>query len=118
MAAELEKIGSLRDVQIPQALDYPTLDVTIDRERAGQLGVTVDRVGKSIVAATSSSVLVTPNFWTDPASGIPYRVALRVPESGISSGDDLSNLPGMPDGAARLLWGGVARVSSGETVWA
>src|SRR5216117_2028256 len=81
MAAELEKIGSLRDVQIPQALDYPTLDVTIDRERAGQLGVTVDRVGKSIVAATSSSVLVTPNFWTDPASGIPYRVALRVPES-------------------------------------
>src|SRR6266581_8664400 len=92
MAAELEKIGSLRDVQIPQALDYPTLDVTIDRERAGQLGVTVDRVGKSIVAATSSSVLVTPNFWTDPASGIPYRVALRVPESRISSGDDLSNL--------------------------
>src|SRR5438132_375644 len=99
MAAELEKIGSLRDVQIPQALDYPTLDVTIDRERAGQLGVTVDRVGKSIVAATSSSVLVTPNFWTDPASGIPYRVALRVPENRISSGDDLSNVPGMPDGA-------------------
>src|SRR5438874_3105563 len=115
MAAELEKIGSLRDVQIPQALDYPTLDVTIDRERAGQLGVTVDRVGKSIVAATSSSVLVTPNFWTDPASGIPYRVALRVPESGISSGDDLSNLPVMPDGAARPLTGDIATVTSGKT---
>jgi len=115
MAAELEKIGSLRDVQIPQALDYPTLDVTIDRERAGQLGVTVDRVGKSIVAATSSSVLVTPNFWTDPASGIPYRVALRVPESGISSGDDLSNLPVMPDGAARPLLGDIATVTSGKT---
>ncbi len=115
MAAELEKIGSLRDVQIPQALDYPTLDVTIDRERAGQLGVTVDRVGKSIVAATSSSVLVTPNFWTDPASGIPYRVALRVPESRISSGDDLSNLPVMPDGAARPLVGDIATVTSGKT---
>ena len=31
-------IPELRDVQIPLALDYPTLDVTIDRERAGQFG--------------------------------------------------------------------------------
>src|SRR5439155_24138277 len=30
---------TLRDVQIRQALDYPTLDVTIDRERAGQPGL-------------------------------------------------------------------------------
>ena len=45
----LERIPELRDVHIPLALDYPTLDVNIDRERAGQLGLTVDRIGKSLV---------------------------------------------------------------------
>jgi len=71
----------LRDVQISQALDYPTLDVQIDRERAGQLGVTVDVVAKSIVACTSSSALTTPNYWTSPTTGVPYRVAVRVPRT-------------------------------------
>jgi CzcA family heavy metal efflux pump len=115
IASELERVPSLRDVQIPQALDYPTLDVQIDRERAGQLGVTVDRVGRSIVAATSSSVLTTPNFWTNPATGVPYRVAVRVPENQIGSADDLRNLPVMPDGAPRPLVSDVATVSPGKT---
>src|SRR5439155_25528636 len=69
----LERLPDLRDVHIPIALDYPTLDVAIDRERAGQLGLTVDRIGKSLVSATSSSALTTPIFWTDPATGVGYR---------------------------------------------
>jgi multidrug efflux pump subunit AcrB len=111
----LEKIPMLRDVQIPMALDYPTLDVSIDRERAGQLGVTVDRVGRSLVSATSSSVLTTPIFWTDPATGVPYRVGLRVPENELRSSEDVANLPVMPDGAARPLLGDVATLRAGVT---
>ena len=88
----LEHARGLRDVQIRQALDYPTLDVKIDRERAGQLGLSVDRIGRSVVAATSSSVLVTPSFWTNPATGVAYRVALRVPENQIQSSNDLLDL--------------------------
>jgi len=115
IANELSRIPILRDVQIPQALDYPTLEVQIDRERAGQLGVTVDRVARSIVAATSSSALTTPNYWTNPTTGVPYRVAVRVPENQISSADDLRNLPVMPDGAPRPLVGDVATVTPGKT---
>jgi multidrug efflux pump subunit AcrB len=116
IVAELSKVPELRDVQIAQALDYPTLEVQIDRERAGQLGVTVERVGKSIVAATSSSVLTTPNFWTNPATGTPYRVAVRVPEAQMTSADDLRNLPVMPDGAPRPLVSDVATVTTGKTM--
>jgi multidrug efflux pump subunit AcrB len=90
-------IPELRDVHIPLALDYPTFSVKIDRERAGQLGLTVDRVGRSIVNATSSSALTTPIFWTDPASGVGYRVQLRIPENRIQSLDDLENLPVMQE---------------------
>jgi multidrug efflux pump subunit AcrB len=115
LRAALEKEHRLRDVQIRQALDYPTLDVTIDRERAGQLGLTVDRVGKSVVAATSSSILVTPNFWTNPATGVAYRVAMRVPENQIQSANDLLDLPVMTDPAANTLLRDVATVTPGTT---
>jgi multidrug efflux pump subunit AcrB len=109
----VERIPELRDVHIPLALDYPTLEVTIDRERAGQLGLTVDRIGKSLVSATSSSALTTPIFWTDPASGVGYRVQVRVPENKIQSADDLSNLPVMQEGSSRALLRDVGTVRAG-----
>jgi multidrug efflux pump subunit AcrB len=115
IADALAKIPTLRDVQIPQALDYPTLEVNIDRERAGQLAVTVDRVSRSLVAATSSSILITPNFWTNPATGIPYRVAVQVPENQVRSIDDLRNLPVMQDGSPRPLVSDVATIATGKT---
>lgn len=115
VAANLQRVASLRDVQIPQALDYPTLDVTIDRDRAAQFGLTVDRVGRSVVAATSSSVLTTPTFWTDPATGVPYRVAVRVPERQMNSADELMNLPMMQDGSPRPVLGDIATVAPGTT---
>jgi multidrug efflux pump subunit AcrB len=111
----LEGIPALRDVHVPLALDYPMLDVNIDRERAGQLGVTVDRVGKSIVNATSSSALTTPIFWTDPATGVGYRVQLRVPESEIQSIEDLSNMPVMQDGSSHAFLRDVAEIREGTT---
>jgi multidrug efflux pump subunit AcrB len=115
VATALAQIPSLRDVQIPQALDYPTLDVNIDRQLAGQLGVTVEQIGKSVVGATSSSVLTTPNFWVNQATGVPYRVAVRVAENQIGSADDLRNLPVMPGGAPRPLLADVAQVAPGKT---
>src|SRR5262249_20152684 len=59
----LARIPSLRDLQIKQALDYPTIDVNIDRERAGLLGVRTTDISRSLVAATSSSRFVTPVYW-------------------------------------------------------
>src|SRR5262249_35658881 len=66
---QLQNIEYLRDLSYAQPLDYPTLDVNINRDRAGQLGLTVASVAKSLVAATSSSRFTEPNFWRDPASG-------------------------------------------------
>ncbi len=114
LAEKMRLLPSLRDVQIPQPLDYPTLEVDIDRQRAGQLGVTVDVVGRSLVGATSSTILTTPNFFIDPKSGVPYRVAMRVPENQLRSAEDLGNLPVMPDGAARPLLSDVATVTPGR----
>jgi multidrug efflux pump subunit AcrB len=41
----------------------------------------------------SSSEQVTPNFWTDPTSGIPYYIAVQTPERLVASLNDLANTP-------------------------
>jgi multidrug efflux pump subunit AcrB len=109
----LGRLPMLRDVQIPQALDYPTVDVNINRVLAGQLGVTVSQVADSIVTASSSSQLIIPNFWTDPKTGIPYRISVQVPQKDLGSIGELRNLPVMADGQLHPLVSDVATVSPG-----
>jgi multidrug efflux pump subunit AcrB len=113
---ELARIPSLRDLQFGQALDYPVLQVKIDRERAGQLGVTVDEVGRSLVSATSSSRFVTPNYWGDPNTGVAYQVQVEVPQHTMASVEDVMNVPVMQNGASRPLLSDVATVTQGTSV--
>jgi multidrug efflux pump subunit AcrB len=113
MLAEMQRISSLRDLQFGEPMDYPTIDIAVDRERAGQLGVTVEQVGRSLLAATSSSRFVQPNYWRDPASGNAYQVQVEIPQARMSSADDVGAVPAMPNAASRPLVGDVARVSYG-----
>ena len=39
--AQMATLPFLRDLQFAQELNYPTLDINIDRERAGQFGLTM-----------------------------------------------------------------------------
>ena len=101
--AELKRVSAVRDPQIGEMLDYPTLAVRVDRERAGQLGLTVRDVGRSLVAATSSSRFTEPNYWADPATGIAYQVQVEMPQARISSAEDLANVPVTLNGESRPL---------------
>jgi multidrug efflux pump subunit AcrB len=116
LSDELRKIVALRDLQYEQPLDYPTVDVTVDRERAGQLGVTTEQVGRSLVAATSSSRFVTPNYWADPKSGIAYQVQVEIPQYKMTSMQDVGNVPVKPGLAGHPLLADVADVTYGHTV--
>jgi multidrug efflux pump subunit AcrB len=111
--AEMKSIPALRDVQFGQPLDYPTLEIQIDRERAGQQGVTVDQVARSLVEATGSSRFTQPNYWRDPKSGVAYQIQVEVPQSLIKSPADVESIPAMPSGAAHPLVGEVATVRFG-----
>jgi multidrug efflux pump subunit AcrB len=76
---QLARIESLRDLQYVQSLNYPTVEVAVDRQRAGKSKVTTDEVARAMVAYTSSSRFVMPNYWVDPTSGTGYQVQVEVP---------------------------------------
>jgi multidrug efflux pump subunit AcrB len=111
---ELGKIRALRDVQVSQALDYPTVDVNIDREKAGISGVTMSQVARSVVAATSSSRFVVPNFWPDPKSGVGYQVQVEIPQPQMQQIEDLATVPVDRQGSQQILLRDVAHISGGS----
>jgi multidrug efflux pump subunit AcrB len=93
LKATLAQVPTLRDLAFEQELDYPTVKVTVDRERAGVLGVTTDDVARSVVAGTSSSRYTSANYWADPKSGIGYQVQVEIPEQQMNSLEEVKNLP-------------------------
>ncbi len=89
----LTGIPYLRDVQIAQPLDYPTININYDRIREGQMGLTVDQAGKSVVAGTSSSRLTQLNYWLDKQSGNAYQVQVEYPQFTMNSPEQVEQIP-------------------------
>src|SRR5881628_1777628 len=117
--AELVKIDSLRDLQYAQPLDYPSLQIQINRDRAGQFGVTAADVGRSLATATSSSRYTDLNFWRDPGSGNGFQIQVEIPQAKMASIEDVADLPVMSRTAVgslgRPLLGDIAIVDYGTT---
>jgi multidrug efflux pump subunit AcrB len=90
--AGMKMIPSLRDVKFQQELDYPTVPVEIDRERAGQSGVTAQQVANAVVVSSSSSRYVARNFWVDPKNGTSYQVQVEVPTPQMNSPGQLETV--------------------------
>lgn len=109
----MKAIPYLRDIQIAQTLDYPTVAVNVDRERAGLLGVQISDVTRSLVAATTSSRFTTPIFWADPGSGISFNVQVQIPEAKTTTLEDLGNVPVKSSGAEPVLLRNLATISQG-----
>jgi multidrug efflux pump subunit AcrB len=107
---ELAKIAALRDLQYVQALDYPTLEVAVNRQQAAQAGVQAGGVGTALAPTTSSSRFTVPNYWRDPASGISYQVQVEVPQSMMKSITDIETVPVRTNGGSPILIRDVASV--------
>ena len=109
----LARIPELRDLQYGQSLDYPTVEVMMNRERAGLLGVRVSDLSRSLVAATSSSRYLVPNYWADPNSGVSYQIQVQVPQTNINSIEAIQNVPVSTRNGAGTLLRNVAAVAPG-----
>ena len=98
LQAEMAKLAFIRDLQFAQENNYPTLDIGINRDRAGQFGLTMADVVGSVVPATSSSRFTQPNYWRDPDSGNAFQIQLQLPQNKIQSVEELGSLPVMLNG--------------------
>jgi multidrug efflux pump subunit AcrB len=86
-------IPGIVDAHLQQEVDAPAFMATIDRARALQFGLSLQSIANNINVSLSSSEQVTPNFWTDPTSGIPYYITVQTPERQVSSLGELASTP-------------------------
>ncbi len=111
--SQLAKLAFIRDLQFAQEYNYPTLDININRERAGQFGLTMADVVRSVVPATSSSRFTDPNYWRDPNSGNAFQIQVELPQNRIQSMDQIGSLPVMSSGRPELQLDNLATLKLG-----
>ncbi len=100
---KLKQVSYLRDIQIDEPVNYPAININIDRIRAAQLGVNVSDISRSLIASTSSSRFTEKNVWLDSKAGLSYSVQVEVPENEMSSINDIGEIPVLNDATRPVL---------------
>jgi multidrug efflux pump subunit AcrB len=95
LAAQVQALPEVRNVYIPQSINYPGLALDIDRERASLVGLTAKDVVDDVITALTSDGMVAPSYWIDPKSGNNYLVTVQYANRWINhmSMEDLRNIP-------------------------
>jgi multidrug efflux pump subunit AcrB len=91
LLARLRQIPFLRDVQIAQPLNYPTVNITVDRNKLALIGLNIDDVTRSITDVTSSSRFTDKNLWLDNNNAYTYQSQVEVPEYMMNSVEQLKS---------------------------
>ncbi len=96
---KLRSLTGVSDVLVPQDLDYPGLELNINRENASLLGITPENVVDNVITALTSDAMIAPSFWIDPESGNSYMLTVQYPEHQIRTMNDFRQIPlRSPDG--------------------
>jgi multidrug efflux pump subunit AcrB len=93
IARQIRALPGVSDVLIPQDVDYPALQIDIDRERASELGLSAKEVIDSLITALTSNGMIAPSYWIDPITGNNYLLTVQYPEDCVKNITDLGSMP-------------------------
>jgi HAE1 family hydrophobic/amphiphilic exporter-1 len=93
LASQVRGLPKVSDVLVPQDIDYPALQLDIDREKASRLGLSQKEVVDNVITALTSNGMIAPNYWVDPKSGNPYMLTVQYPENAVKTIEDLKQIP-------------------------
>jgi multidrug efflux pump subunit AcrB len=110
VAEELERrlarIPGAVDVHIHQVVDYPDIRLNVDRNVAGQMGLSQRDVANSLMISLSSSGQTAPNQWLNWETGVNYQVSVQTPQRRLNSLEALLRTPVAAAGASPAAGGG------------
>ena len=92
LADQIRRLHSIKDVYIPQGMDYPSLQINMDRTRVSELGLTPKRVIDDVITALTSNQMIAPSYWISP-QGNQYFVSVQYPDNTVRSVADLQTMP-------------------------
>ena len=93
IAQKVRALPDVSDVLVPQDVDYPALQLDIDRLRTSELGLNEKEVVGDVITALTSDQMIAPSYWVDPKSGNDYFLTVQYPEGFVKNFADLSSIP-------------------------
>ena len=93
LVRQIRPLPGVSDVFVPQDVDYPGLQVNVNRARAAELGLEPKEVIDNMITALTSDVMIAPSYWVDPRSGNNYFVTVQYPENQVKSIEALKTMP-------------------------
>ena len=96
LAATIRKLPGTGEVYIPQDLNYPALQLNIDRVHASELGLTEKEIVDNVITSLNSNTMIAPNYWVDHQTGNDYFLTVQYYEKGkpaIHNFIDLQQIP-------------------------
>src|SRR5580700_6378082 len=93
LVQQIKGLPGVSDVFIPQDIDYPGLQVDVNRARAAELGLQPKEVIDNMITALTSNQMIAPSYWVDPRSGNNYFVTVQYPENQVKSIESLKAMP-------------------------
>jgi multidrug efflux pump subunit AcrB len=93
LSAPMRELQGVSDILIPQDIDYPALELNVNREKASRLGLSQREIVDNVITALTSNGMIAPNYWIDPKSGNPYLLTVQYPENAVKTVMDLKQIP-------------------------
>jgi len=94
IARKTRALPGVSDVLVPQDVNYPALQLNIDRLRASELGLNEKEVVGDVITALTSDIMIAPSYWVDPKSGNDYFLTVQYPENLLPKNlADLASVP-------------------------
>jgi HAE1 family hydrophobic/amphiphilic exporter-1 len=93
IARKVRALPGVSDVLVPQDIDYPALQLDVDRQHASQLGLTSKEVIHNVITALTSDQMIAPSYWVDPKSGNDYLLTVQYREGEVKTMDELRSIP-------------------------
>jgi multidrug efflux pump subunit AcrB len=95
MAAKIRTFPGVSGTYIPQDINYPGIELNIDREKASLIGLSAKDVIDNVITAMTSDGMVAPSYWIDPKSGNNYMVTVQYANRWLNhmTMQDFENIP-------------------------
>jgi HAE1 family hydrophobic/amphiphilic exporter-1 len=93
IAQRVRQLHGVSDVLVPQDLDYPGIQLNVNREMASRLGLSSQEVTDNVITALSSNGMIAPSYWVDPRNGNNYMLTVQYPETQVHTLTDVKQIP-------------------------
>jgi hydrophobe/amphiphile efflux-1 (HAE1) family protein len=100
----------LTDLQLSREENYPELNVTVNREKAGMVGISETQVAQTVLASLSGSTIFAPAKFTDQSTGNQYDINVKLADA------DRAEVSHIADIGLRSPSGGIVPLANVATV--